>query len=116
TKVLGGDGEDRGLSVALRQGQVFLAGTTQGLRHRVADQDGFVAGFDLRGRPAWSYALGDRTPTRSRRSSRAPRASISRGGPRGRSRTSCPPGGSPRGSASSWTGPVGGPRNSGGGP
>jgi Domain of unknown function (DUF1996) len=59
TKVLGGDGEDRGLSVALREGQVFLAGTTQGLRHRVADQDGFVAGFDLRGRPVWSYALGE---------------------------------------------------------
>ena len=59
TKVFGGDGEDRGLSVALREGQVFLAGTTQGLRHTVADQDGFVAGFDPRGRPAWSYPLGE---------------------------------------------------------
>jgi hypothetical protein len=58
TRVFGGDGEDRGLSVALRQGQVFLAGTTEGLRHTVADQDGFVAGFDGRGRPAWSYPLG----------------------------------------------------------
>jgi hypothetical protein len=58
TKVLGGDGEDRGLSVALREGQVFLAGTTEGLRHTAADQDGFVAGFDLRGRPEWSYPLG----------------------------------------------------------
>ena len=58
TRVLGGDGEDRGLSVALRTGRVFLAGTTEGLHHTVADQDGFVAGFDRRGRPAWSYALG----------------------------------------------------------
>jgi len=58
TRVLGGDGEDRGLSVALRTGQVFLAGTTEGLHHTVADQDGFVAGFDRRGRPAWSYPLG----------------------------------------------------------
>jgi hypothetical protein len=58
TRVLGGDGEDRGLSVALRTGRVFLAGTTEGLHHTVADQDGFVAGFDRRGRPAWSYPLG----------------------------------------------------------
>jgi hypothetical protein len=58
TRLIGGDGEDRGLSVALRTGQVFLAGTTEGLHHTVADQDGFVAGFDRRGRPAWSYALG----------------------------------------------------------
>ena len=58
TRVLGGDGEDRGLSVALREGRVFLAGTTEGLHHTVADQDGFVAGFDGRGRPAWSYPLG----------------------------------------------------------
>lgn len=58
TRVLGGDGEDRGLSVGLRSGQVFLGGTTEGLHHTVADQDGFVAGFDQRGRPAWSYALG----------------------------------------------------------
>jgi Domain of unknown function (DUF1996) len=58
TRVLGGDGEDRGLSVALRTGGVFLAGTTEGLHHTVTDQDGFVAGFDRRGRPAWSYALG----------------------------------------------------------
>ena len=58
TRLIGGDGEDRGLSVALRTGQVFLAGTTEGLYHTVADQDGFVAGFDRRGRPAWSYPLG----------------------------------------------------------
>ena len=58
TRLLGGNGEDRGLSVALRAGQVFLAGTTQGLRRTVADQDGFVAGFDGRGRPAWRYPLG----------------------------------------------------------
>jgi Domain of unknown function (DUF1996) len=58
TRVLGGDGEDRGLSVAQRAGLVFLAGTTQGLQHTVADQDGFVAGFDRRGRPAWSRPLG----------------------------------------------------------
>jgi Domain of unknown function (DUF1996) len=58
TRLIGGDGEDRGLSVALRTGQVFLAGTTEGLHHTVADQDGFVAGFDRRGRPAWSYPLG----------------------------------------------------------
>jgi hypothetical protein len=58
TRLIGGDGEDRGLSVALRTGQVFLAGTTEGLHHAVADQDGFVAGFDRRGRPAWSYPLG----------------------------------------------------------
>ena len=58
TRVFGGDGEDRGLSVALRQGRVVLGGTTEGLGHTVADQDGFVAGFDGRGRPAWSYPLG----------------------------------------------------------
>jgi hypothetical protein len=58
TRVFGGDGEDRGLSVALRQGRVILAGTTEGLRRTVGDQDGFVAGFDGGGRPAWSYALG----------------------------------------------------------
>jgi Domain of unknown function (DUF1996) len=59
TRVFGGDGEDRGLSVALRHGQVFLAGTTEGLGHRVADQDGFVAELDgPSGRPAWSYPLG----------------------------------------------------------
>ena len=46
TRVLGGDGEDLGLSVGQRAGQVFLAGTTEGLLHTVADQDGFVAGFD----------------------------------------------------------------------
>jgi hypothetical protein len=33
-------------------------GTTEGLHHTVADQDGFVAGFDRRGRPAWRYPLG----------------------------------------------------------
>jgi len=58
TRLIGGDGEDRGLSVALRTGRVFLAGTTEGLHHTVADQDGFVAGFDRRGRPGWSYPLG----------------------------------------------------------
>src|SRR5215211_780113 len=58
TRVFGGNGEDRGLSVALRQGRVILAGTTEGLRRTVGDQDGFVAGFDGLGRPAWSYALG----------------------------------------------------------
>jgi Domain of unknown function (DUF1996) len=58
TRVFGGDGEDRGLSVAPRKGQVVLAGTTEGLGHTAADQDGFVAGFDRRGRPAWSHPLG----------------------------------------------------------
>src|SRR4030095_16920291 len=58
TRLLGGNGEDRGVSVALRAGQVFLAGTTQGLRRTMADQDGFVAGFDGRGRPAWRHSLG----------------------------------------------------------
>jgi Domain of unknown function (DUF1996) len=59
TQVFGGDGEDRGLALAVRDGQVVLAGSTQGLRHTVADQDGFVAGFDQRGKTAWSYSLGE---------------------------------------------------------
>ena len=83
TKVLGGTARTGASSVALREGQVFLAGPRRacvtGSRTRTGSSQGSICAVGLRG----AIRSASRTPTRSRRSSRAPRASISRGGPRG---------------------------------
>jgi len=57
--LFGGDGEDGGLAVAAYGRELYLAGRTQGLRHTVADQDGFIAAFGPQGMRRWSFPLGE---------------------------------------------------------
>jgi len=58
TRQLGGQGEDQGLAVAALGGRVFVAGSTEGLRRRAADLDGFVGAFRTQGAPVWRYQAG----------------------------------------------------------
>ena len=58
TRQFGGSGEDEARSLSVEGGTVYVAGSTQGLRKKVADLDGFVAAYGQGGPGIWSYQIG----------------------------------------------------------
>jgi hypothetical protein len=58
TRLIGGAGEDPGRALSVRGRDVYIGGTTQGLRKTIGDLDGFVAAFDQGGSRRWAYQVG----------------------------------------------------------
>jgi hypothetical protein len=57
-RTIGGKGEDQASALAVRNGIVHVAGSTQGLRRPPGDLDAFVATLTTEGRMRWTRRLG----------------------------------------------------------
>ena len=58
TRLLGGRGDDVAFAVAALRGRLYVAGSTEGLRKKVTDLDGFIGAFRSSGKPWWRYQIG----------------------------------------------------------